>query len=142
MTNPDNPVGIDAMEATFSRETEINGERLLVDLAKAIQEKDLDKLRSVAEEIAERVQVNGEPKVSNPICSDRELQDVIDGEVVEIAHVGTGSSGSRIVFWGDRISMPFDESEERRGYGNRERLAFKRLFGIPENEDPSVNLPN
>ena len=140
MTNRDNPTGVDVAETTNSREVKTEGERLLSNLAEAIREKDLVKLRVSAEDIANRVQV-GKVKCSNPV-NDGDLRNIIDGKGGEMAYVGTGSFGSRIVIEEGKIYMPFGENEERMGYGKTERQAFKILFGIPESEYPSVSLPN
>jgi|SRR3989339_432544 len=139
MINRDNPSGVDDAKKIPHREIETNGEKLLANLVDAIREKSLVKLRAVSEEIKLIVET-GECKCS-PVGDD-ELVDILNGRAGYLAIVGTGSSGSRIVVGYGKIEMPFGETDEKLGYGKVERDAFKRLFGIPESEYPSISLPN
>lgn len=140
MTNRDNPTGMDKADAIAPRERGTEGKILLVNLAKAIREKNLDELRVVAEEIVSHVQV-GQLKCE-PAVDDKELRDIIEGKAGGhyLAIVGSGSSGSRIVVMDGMISMPFGDVDEKCGYGAIERQAFKKLFSIPENGHPSATL--
>lgn len=141
ITNRDNPIGMDMTDATAQRETETAGEKLLASLADAIREKNLDKLRVVAEEIVGYVQV-GQLKCE-PAVDDRDLRCIIEGKAGGhyLALVGSGSGGSRIVVMDGTISMPFSDVDEKCGYGATERQAFKKLFSIPENGYPSATIP-
>jgi len=126
------------METVPGRETETDGQRILMDLARAVKEKDLAQLRAVSTRIHAIVEVG---KCKCCPVGDDELKDILSGGRGYLAIVGTGSAGSRVVVGDGELRMPFSHVDAANGYGTAERQAFKKLFNISDEAYPAILIP-
>lgn len=117
---------------------EKNDQSYLSILSAAINSKDKETLKETFTKLKDTIESVTDVKCS-PI-SDYEIEELLN-KGSTIIHVGTGSSGDRIIISGGKIHMSVDRNNP---YGKMRRDMFRAIFGLPhveiETEDPYVDL--